>query len=223
MTELDSQPNGIPKRGYLLDFLPTPDQVQHEFCGIHNIEGGTCPNCKKPLLRLLSLSARDPVLSIDPAKTPVVHLVYCWTCSIPYGQFSYKVNPDESIDLIQVPERDEYEFGSAGPYDGYTGIYPLRKVRLVPAEELAAMRDENEREDPAHQIGGDPFIANPEDVTCPLCLRASPLFATICDDAAGNNPWKQEESSTFNGNGGVQMIFHFCRDCGVISAYHCYD
>ena len=218
----DDPPNGNPNRGYRLTFYPMPGEVQHEFCGNHEIRGATCPHCHKPLLRILSLSASDQALNLDAAKTPIVHLLYCWTCSIPFGEFAYKINADGSIELIRVPERYEYEFGAAGPYDGYTGVFPPRKVALTPVDENAETTAE-EDDDPAHQIGGEPFIANPQTIQCPVCSKPMPLLASICDDASGNDPWHREESSSFAGNGGVQMIFHFCRDCAVVSAYHCCD
>ena len=92
MTENADQALGIPEHGYWLDFSPGPDVTQHDFCGSHEIVGASCPNCNKPLLRILSLYTIDPVLRPELSETPVIHLLYCWTCSIPYDRFSYKVN-----------------------------------------------------------------------------------------------------------------------------------
>jgi hypothetical protein len=210
--------------------------VQHEFCGTHEIRGASCPNCNKPLLRILSLSAKDHVLALDEAKTPVVHLLYCWTCSIPYGEFSYKINRDGSVDMLQIPKPQPYDFGIDGPYDGYTGVYPLQKVILEPigyvddaklaeAQKGGQYDSADDLFSPRHQVGGSPFIYNPQTRTCLNCSSEMPVLAAICNDATGNDPWKnkEEESSTFTGNGGVQMVFHFCRDCAIVAAYHSCD
>src|SRR5216684_1109247 len=94
--------------------------------------GRNLPDCSKPLLRLISLSATDPRLNLDPAKTSVVHLLYCWTCSIPYGVFSYHLRPNGSVELLDLPAPFETAFGPNGPYDGYTENFPLRTVGLIP-------------------------------------------------------------------------------------------
>ena len=226
MVEDDSQLESNPKQGYLLDFSPAANQVQHDFCGDHEIPGALCPYCNKALLRILSLSAEESALNLNPKKTPFIHLLYCWTCSIPFGVFSYKINPDGGVELLQVPKRiPESEFGIDGPYDGYTGKFPAQKVSLEPLGDKAESsneRDEDDDDEIRHQIGGRPFIDNPQSLACPTCSKEMPLLAAICNDATGNDPW-QEESKTFTGNGGVQMIFHFCRDCSVVSAYHSCD
>jgi len=234
MSEHHSEPDSNPEHGYVLNFSPDANGVQHQFCGTHEIRGAACPNCNKPLLRILSLNAKDRVLNLDESKTPFVHLLYCWTCSIPYGDFSYRVNSDGSIEMLQIPERQpDSEFGLEGPYDGYTGLYPAQRVTLEPMKgvddaKLAVARKEGEydSDDPRHQIGGSPFIENPQTPACPICSKEIPLLAAICDDATGNDPWNREnheEANTFAGNGGVQMVFHFCRDCSVVSAYHSVD
>jgi len=235
MTLYNAQPQGDPRRGHWLNFSPNPGQVQHDFCGAHDIAGATCPYCNKPLLRILSLSAEDPVLNLEQGKTPVVHLLYCWTCSIPFGEFSYRINADGSVEFVHVPERQhDREFGLAGPFDGYKGVYPLCKVSLEPMDEqddakLARRAHEEGDEEyddlfaPRHQVGGSPFIYNPKTLTCPGCSTNMPVLAAICDHASGNNPWQPDESNSFTGNGGAQMVFQFCRDCAIVSAYHSCD
>jgi len=226
------QPNGNPERGYMLDFSPPDSAFTHDFCGDHNIEGANCPNCDKPLLKLLSLHAGDPVLNLDPSRQPVVHLLYCWTCSIPYGDFSYRIRQNGSVQILSVPPRMKYEFGPEGPYDGYTGRFPRRRVRLHPLSDdiqqaLKArwMGEIDESEEPyfGHQVGGYPVIFNPSKAFCPECSREMPLLASICNDASGNNPWNENDAETFTGNGGVQMVFQLCRDCSVVTAYHSND
>jgi hypothetical protein len=60
-------------------------------------------------------------------------------------------------------------------------------------------------------------------ISCPVCSTEMPLLAAICDDATGNDPFGVEVENSFVGNGGVQMIFHLCRECSVVSAYHSCD
>lgn len=228
MSERLSNPN----HGLWLNFTPGPSDVVHEFCGPNDLEGAGCPYCCKPLIRVLSLAATDSRLNLDPSRTAKVHLLYCWTCSIPYGVFSYRILEDGSIELLQVPPTLESAFGRDGPYDGYTGHFPLRLVAL---RQLAITEHQRQRaaqsdEDLAldfmpqkHQIGGAPVIANLQEITCPLCSHESPLFAVICDDASGNQPGEVPAQDSFTDNMGTQMVFHFCRDCSVVSAYNSND
>jgi hypothetical protein len=224
---------GIPEWGYKLDFSPATSQVLHEFCGQHEIPGAVCPNCNKPLLRLLSLHSKDPLLDFDCKRHPSVHLLYCWTCSIPYGDFSYEINSDGSVKLLEIPRRQpESEFGPEGPYDGYTGVFPAHHVALKPLSDaeqqrLKARQGEDAPDDIdtyfGHQVGGYPFIYNPMKASCPKCSKAMPVLAAICDSATGNTDFSDEPGETFTGNSGVQMVFQFCRGCSVISAYHSCD
>ncbi len=233
MLEANVQSKGNPEWGYKLNFSPTPSELLHDFCGRHDINGAVCPNCNKPLLRLLSLSARDRALNFDDARHPVVHLLYCWTCSIPYGEFSYQINRDGSVEILEVPPRQpKAEFGPEGPYDGYTGLFPHRDVSLQPLsdtqqKELEARQREGAQDNFdayfGHQVGGYPFIYNPCKSFCPKCSNEMPVLAAICDSATGNDDFSNEPSETFTGNSGVQMVFQFCRDCSVVTAYHSCD
>jgi len=192
-----------------------------------------CPNCSKPLLRILSLSAADSRLDVDPEKTGVVHLLYCWTCSIPYGVFSYRIRQNGSVELVEVPPAWEGQFGPAGPYDGYTGQYALKRVGLIPLPEQEQTRQKSAQLDmdlafemlseQKHQVGGFPVIANSQDITCPVCRKESALLSVICDDASGNEPGGVPPEESFTDYSAVQMVFHFCRDCSVVSAYHSGD
>ena len=221
-----------PEYGLSLDFCANFSETVHDFCGPHEIGGTECPYCAKPLLRLLSLSSLDTRLNIDPARTPVVHLLYCWTCSIPYGTFSYHVRRDGTVELLELPRTWESAFGPDGPYDGYTGTFQMRKIGLVSLStqekqsQEAAQTDLNLAFDlpiQKHQIGGLPIIGNPQPIICPACSQSSPLLAVICDDATGNRPGEVASSESFTDNMSTQMVFHFCRDCSVVSAYHSND
>ena len=166
----NGQSIGNPTRGYKLNFSPGISDVVHEFCGNHNISGAECPLCLKPSIRLLSLDARDSRLNVDFARFASIPLLYCWTCRVPYGEFVYKVLSDGGVQIISVPTKDPRmdEFGPAGPYDGYTGQFPLSRVSLEPLsdaeqEQLVAMQMPGAETDYdayfGHQIGGFPFYS----------------------------------------------------------------
>lgn len=234
MLEDNAQSIGNPEWGYAVDFSPKPDDVIHQFCGVNNIPGAICPYCKKPLLRVLSLNAKDARLGIAPEKTAYVHLLYCWTCSIPYGEFSYKIKSDGGVEIVNLPPVYQGALGPDGPYDDYTGTFAAKDVALRPLTE-STQRDlvawlQSDSEDPnglddylTHQIGGVPFIYNPSKAFCPSCKAGMPLLAAICDSAVDNNPYQKNAQNSFAGNGGVQMIFSFCRNCSVVSACHSVD
>jgi hypothetical protein len=76
---------------------------------------------------------------------------------------------------------------------------------------------------PRHQVGGYPFIYNPSKTFCPRCSMEMPLLAAICDSTLGNDAFAVKTENSFTGNGGVQMLFQFCRDCSVVSTYQSCD
>ena len=131
----------------------------------------------------------------------------------------------------------EYQ-GALGPdglYDSYTGEFPEVRVGLRPlsdAEEQRALElrascewpvGEEHLTDPVHQIGGFPMIYNEWDnITCPLCRNAVPFLATICDSAEGQQA-PLDPNKSFVDNFGVQMVFHYCGPCRVVTAYHSCD
>jgi hypothetical protein len=65
-----------PEQGFWLNFQPGKSEPVHEFCGPNEIESARCPNCAKPLLRILSLSAADSRLNLALADkvAPSVHV-----------------------------------------------------------------------------------------------------------------------------------------------------
>jgi hypothetical protein len=234
MLKANEQSKGNPEWGYKLNFSPAISDILHDFCGKDEIAGAVCPNCDKPLLRLLSLYSEDPLLNFDRNRHPSVHLLYCWTCSIPYGEFSYEINRDGSVKILKVPPRQPgTELGPGGPYDGYTGLFPVRRVALQPLseaqqQELRARQTEDAPDDIdayfGHQVGGYPFIYNPRKAFCPKCREEMPVLAAICDSTTGNDDFSDRPGETFTGSGGgVQMVFQFCRVCSVVTAYHSCD
>jgi hypothetical protein len=205
-----------PPQGYWLEFDAEIQNLSHQFCGENQISGAACPVCDKPLLRLLSLDTKDARLNLVNARFPFLHLLYCWTCSIPFGPFVYRIHDDGRIELISYEKDYEYAFGAEGPYDNYPGVFPGRKVGLTP------VLSGSDPDDIRHQIGGEPVIANPEfPIQCPSCSSEIPFLAAICDDASGDG--FDPGHLSLAGTPGVQMVFHFCRKCCVVSAYHSMD
>jgi hypothetical protein len=232
MLEANARTKGNPEWGYKLNFAPNPSEVSHEFCGPNNIIGALCPNCNKPLLRLLSLDAKDRVLNLDASRNRVVHLLYCWTCSIPFGEFSYQIKSDGRVQILEIPPKYKYEFRADGPYEGYTGVFLHRMVSLEPLSdtqqrELEACQTQDDPNDvipySGHQVGDYPLIYNPCKAFCPTCSKEMPLLAAFCDNAIGNDDFTKDASESFTGNCGVRMVFQFCRDCCVVTAYHSCD
>ena len=224
-----------PAQGYWLDFAEGGGGPTHEFGGAHQVPGSECPTCHKPLLRLLTLDSTDKRLNLSTFVAPRVHLLYCWTCSIPYGDFCYELLQDGGVNILSCKVGDPGAFGPDGPYDGYPGVFPGRLVTLKPLteEEQRAIHEKQHEdidvpdefsyvEDPRHQIGGDPLILNPQfPLACPKCDSEMPFLATICDNAGGNG--FPDGYVSFTGNLGVQMVFHLCRNCAVVCAYHSVD
>ena len=233
--ENEEQSKGEPEWGYWLNFAPKDGEVVQQFCGVNEIVGAECPNCGRGLVRVMSLDAKDSRLNLDLERHPVVHLLYCWTCGIPFEEFAYRVNGDGSVELLRVAGRmPGVELGAAGPYRGYTGVFAARRVSLEALsaegqEKLKARFAGEKVEDPGgllglhHQVGGYPVILNPQLRFCPVCEEEMPVLASICNEAAGNDPVGVPDEETFVGNCGVQMVFCFCRKCSVVSAYHSSD
>ena len=145
-----------------------------------------------------------------------MHLLYCWTCVIPFGVFSYRIRREGAVEIVGTPKPPAFvqPFGAAGPYEGYVGEFPARRVSLAP------LQDALNFEDPIHQVGGQPMIYNPDLMQCPECAEPMPLLAALCNDTTGHDPFGVKEKDSFAGNGSVQMIFHLCRSCCIVSAYH---
>jgi hypothetical protein len=223
--------NRIPRRGYYVHYGKGVDtgKYKHYFCGRNDIAEAICPNCDKPLLKLLSLDTSDPRLELQDSPFAMLPLLYCWTCNISQGPpFCYQVQDDGLVRLIS------YGKGKAGdtfpyvPYNDYPVYFPGSPAGFspVPSETDEAMEwhyvgDESDEleakygrivekvygESARHQVGGVPFLVQgPTEEVCELCGRALPFFATIADDNLDARGFA---------SGGVQTIFHYCRECHV--------
>jgi hypothetical protein len=231
--EFNKQSVGIPTTGYWLNFTPPSSAHLHELCGPNAIPGADCPNCKRPLLKVAVFSAGDPAVALDPTRIPSLPLLYCWTCSIPYGEFRYSIEPEGSVRILTLLDSYEGAFGPDGPYDGYTGQFPSTSFCLEPQseEEQRSLRARSEGaeeelpselDSPRHQVGGYPMIYNPQSDICPQCGKDMPIFAVIADNTRGNGDAKSV-SESFVDNSGVHTVFLLCRSCSVVSVYHSCD
>ena len=216
----------ILRPGFFLDIYGksnTEGAVLHTFCGEHDIPGAICPNCKKPLLRFLSIDTSDPKLGLRIA-IPYIHLLYCWKCNVAQAPFFYLIENNGNIKLLEYGRDAE---GDDFPYDNYPVCFPEYLAPLVemPAEiqQIICVLNRNEWEppvvtfldqeldEPNHQVGGEPhreqfdidFVVN-----CPLCSCAMPFLANIGD--------KCLDLRGFTDNTYVQTLYYFCKDCYVL-------
>jgi hypothetical protein len=201
---------------------------RHVFCGAHDVAGAECPNCAKPLMRFLGLATDDPRLGLLGAPFATLSLFYCWRCPISSGMFFYWVRDDGSVSLVQYEEgRPEVDF----PYEAYPDHFPAASARLVrvstedqallksvnagACDEAKLQRNRPELIVPRHQYGGEPLLVQRDtgyQVACPGCRSPMPFLASIgdaCLDPRG-----------FVGNEFVQVLYHYCRECQVIGAFH---
>jgi hypothetical protein len=126
----------ITPQGYLLqDCRPDdpPPEYGHYFCGPHDVAGAVCPNCDKPLLRLLAIDTRDPRLGLTYCPFDTLSLFFCMTCEIAVNDFYYQLQaPDGRVKILMYgkgkSEPDDIPF-SPEPYPLY---FPGVPVRLVP-------------------------------------------------------------------------------------------
>jgi hypothetical protein len=222
----------VPGDGYLVEYSRTSrsQEYRHIFCGPQNIAGAWCPNCSKPLLRILALATKDPRIMVPEMTTAYISLLYCWTCSLSQGEFAYRLGLTNDIEIIR--------FTSGGPtpgfpYNEYPTAFPMGAAILVRLSnsEQRAIEDMNrgtfdeglhaEQQyghlvAPRHQIGGEPRLMQGwVDVTCPICSQLVPFFASVSNDCL--------DPRGIIGYDYAQIIYHYCRACGVIVANNVCD
>ena len=217
-------PYSLPTQGYFVEMtdlsFSTHSKRNHKLCGSHNITNGICPNCSKPLLRLLDLSVSDERLEIRSDSFESVPLLFCWTCNIAQEPFFYQIVSSNSIHLL--------EYGKGGvtndfPFEHYPLYFPERRVILKEispdCQSLIQMINSGDSEisyaypelaKPRHQIGGEPFLFDYNSMACISCKNEIPLLATIGDEAPDN--------ISFTGNEFVQIAYYFCRNCSIVGA-----
>jgi hypothetical protein len=224
----------LPRQGYFVEYkssdtIPSPT---HLFCGEHHVTGAWCPNCDKPLVRLLELSTEDQRLELSNWRHLAVPLFYCWTCNMAHSPLQYQLLRDGEIRLLLFAEG-----GAVGdhPYNDYPRFFPGALAQLVPVsgqdqdlirglnaqtvDKWEILRSRPELTVPRHQVGGEPRLMLPEIYEsepryCELCGDRMPLLASI-----GNNCL---DPRGIVGTDFVQMLFHVCPRCSVVGAEHLY-
>jgi hypothetical protein len=131
-----------PSQGY---WLRTPSSLsvapRHHLCGETACTGAECPNCKKPLLTLLTLDANDDVLLLREIGLSRLPVLFCWTCPIAQADFPYRLKSGGAqVELLAFASGPpELDF----PYPEYPRSFPAHPVQLVPLsdEEQAVLRN----------------------------------------------------------------------------------
>jgi hypothetical protein len=207
MTPIKSRPT----QGYfMVPAKGSPSHDGHILGGSQSIAGAVSPNSGKPLLQLAQLNTDDRRLELETAKFASLPLLYSWTCDIHRSPFTYRVEPDR-VELLSFQEGRTY---TDFPYENYPEAFAPVPMNLAPvgAKDRHAASDE-----PQHQLGGTPTLMQDvePDLKCPGCAGEMPLFAAIANDN-GTPPG-------FTDNPYVQVVYHLCRECWVITCYNMCD
>lgn len=227
------QPFVIPEQGHWIRFCgqDEADPFEHAFCGAHNIPGAECPNCRTPLLRLLTLDLADARLQLASLSCPKLHLLYCWTCNEQAFPYVYSFDSDGGVSVIQAGLRGR---ARNFPYSDYPEYFPAQPIRLVPLtredqdvltrigcdprsdESFILQERYPELATPHHQVGGRPYLIQDFWMdTCPQCSAPTPMLAAISDDTGGEHE--------FTDNPFVQVVFHLCTACQIVSVKNICD
>ncbi len=207
-------------------------EALHSFCGSHAIPGAKCPNCKIPLLRMLSLDLNDKALKkmFRPVPSGWLHLLYCWRCNWAQGDAYYKMGANGEVIVVRHKRGGVKD---AFPYKNYPLAFPgckgtLVRVDKARAELVKAVNDgvvkawdlpESVEEwmRPHTQIGGDPFLVEgrAQPMKCPSCGKRMRLLATVSDETL--------DGKGFTGNEFVQVVFMLCDEEAIVGTYHAVD
>jgi hypothetical protein len=212
----------IPSKGYFVTPCAANEcEYRHMVGGSHEISNAQCPNCRKPLLRLLSLDAKDPRLTLEHDGLDFIPLFLCWTCNVAQAPFYYRLAGNGSVEIVAF-ERGGIE--ADFPYEGYPVVFPERPCRLedIPYSVQQAFEEANAGREielgrdirrPRHQVGGQPLVLDSYSaMRCITCQKRMAFLAAVGNDSG--------TEQGFVGNPYVQMLFHYCRTCQVIGVYH---
>jgi hypothetical protein len=231
-----------PRDGYRL--VLREGDFGHCLGGDNRVPGADCPNCAKPLTHAATLDTWDARLEIRAAfrRLPVL---FCWRCELVTGEFFYRVNADESVEVLHAvrprPRLSLLEtvgalFGRRPPapapdrYADRPSFFPRHPFDLEPLREperefaLAANRDPAafppEYRLRRHQIGGEPYaggrLADVRAPACWVCRQPMPLLAALCDNPAGAAIDAEfSVSGGFAGDPETLLLVCFCRACAV--------
>jgi hypothetical protein len=207
MTSINTRPT---QGYYMVPAKSAPSQDGHILGGSQSIAGAVSPNSGKPLLQLAQINTADPRLELETAGFAALPLLYGWTCDIHQGLFTYRVEPDR-VELLDFPQGRTY---TDFPYENYPDAFAPVPMNLAPIDAKGRRTDPDE---PQHQLGGTPTLMQDavSGLKCPRCAGAMPLFAAIANDN-GTPPG-------FTDNPYVQVVYHLCRACWVITCYNVCD
>lgn len=210
--------------GYFLE--PTSGAETHSVIGGFGPSSPVSPNSGRPLLQLAALDLIEMGLSPSDWVGPSIKLLYSWTCAISEGRFTYRCL-EEGIQLLEAQRGDAYD---DFPYPHYPDAFREVSVALVAltADEQNILRKINlssgdEHFDlisawpdlaiPRHQVGGEPLFLSKhaKSVFCPVCNQEMLFLASI-----GNKTFR--DTLGFAGNDFVQVVYHVCPECRVLSA-----
>lgn len=213
----------VPGQGFSVVLAPSARNHDHRFCGDHRIEGAVCPNCDKPMLRVMSLDTADARLELQDLGVPAVHLLFCWTCNLAQGESAYELREDGGIRWVSYLRGGvERDF----PYPDYPPAFPGTGLELeaLSREDQATLIRLNEGSldpskldvsraplcQPAHQIGGEPFfVQSPPAELCPVCWEPMLFLASVADATL--------DGRGFTGNSGVQQLYMLCRKDRIVT------
>ena len=210
-----------PARGCSVDYgSRVPGPYSHVFCGTPDVWSALCPSCERPLVQLLSLDTRDPLLSATDSGLGRLPLLFCWGCGRAGGIRFYSVDGALVVPLWR-PRRAR---AAQWPYADYPAAFPGTPARLVPLpnevqahlrhlnHHLSAPAGSVEIRRPCHQVGGEPLLLAPwRIVVCPRCRRRMPFCAAIADENL--------DPRGFSAHAQTQVLFHVCRGCKTVGAY----
>lgn len=221
----------IYRTGYFLQ--PAPENVATAFMigGKYYGAGAVSPNSRTRLLQLASLGVTEGPLRLPGWPSPSINLLYGWTCAICEGTFSYRQR-DNDIDIVECVRGESYS-DFPHPYypEAFREVYvePLALtqeqqaiiVQLNSSNGDAEFQLANSNPDlstPRHQVGGEPYYVSGRSwcPVCPLCKKQMPFLASI-----GNSTFC--DSLGFAGNEFVQVVYHLCHACNVLSARNVAD
>jgi hypothetical protein len=210
----------MPAQGYFVGPAPAGarGEYEHVLCGLE--QRNVCPNCDKPLLRVMTLDTRDQRLCCTHVPVDRLSLYFCWRCNVAQAPFYYRLLTRGRIEILMYG-RGGVEEGF--PFSNYPLGFPECAVTLAAmpssVQERLIRINEGLISDaqwarPRHQVGGVPFLFQYSGMLalkCAVCHNVMPFLATICDDTG--------TGQSFTGNRSVQMVFHFCRRCVVVLGY----
>ena len=202
---------------------------QHTLCGEHAVQGAISPNSGRPLLRYFALDLRDDRLGLVSFPTQRLDLFFAWTCDISRDVFTYCIQSEGRIEILDYRQGRAY---SDFPYTNYPTYFParlfeLRKItpeeqKTIAAVDLRRLKSSTVHDDrpdlvrPQHQICGEPYLVNSaREVICPVCQREMPTYASASDETMSERGFVH---SNF-----VQVLFHLCVSCAVVTAYQLAD